>query len=181
MKNQILLILLLAFCTSTAFAQTAEPETSPCPNPKKLRGLCNYVGDLTKDSEPQGRYEYSYQRRILEAACVDINKDSEEEISRKIAKVWKENEDTLICNNTQFDVGNGSIIKYGVISGFDHFVFDMAQWKVNLNKVDESDGRTVLDYVKYHLERAKGTTSERKLKLYYSSLKRAGAKHRSEL
>lgn len=181
MKNQILLILLLAFCTSTTFAQTAEPETSPCPNPKKLRSLCSFVGQFSKESEPQGRYEYTYQKRILEAACVDINKDSEEEISRKIAKVWKENEDTLICNNTQFDVGNGSIIKYGVISGFDHFVFDMAQWKVNFNKVDESDGRTVLDYVKYHLERAKGTATERKLKLYYSSLKRAGAKHRSEL
>jgi hypothetical protein len=148
---------------------------------RKLRGLCGFVGEFTKESEPQGRYEYTYQIRILEAASVNINIDSEEMIANKVSKMWKENETTLICNNTRFDVGNGNIIKWGVILGFDHFVFDMARWKVNLNKVDEMDGRTVLDYVKYHLDRAKGTSMERKLDLYYNSLKSAGAKHKHEL
>jgi hypothetical protein len=184
MKKLALFFLIFAlpwFVFAQADPTAADLAEEPCPNPKKLRGLCGYVGNFTKDDLPQGRYEYTYQRRILEAACVDINKDSDEEISRKIALVWKENEDALICNNTQFDVGNGSVIKYAVISGFDHFVFDIATWKINLNKIDETDGRTVLDYVKYHLDRAKGTASERRLKLYYAVLKDAGAKHKSEL
>ena len=185
MRKKSLLLLLLLFSTSFAFAQTAEPEpepeTSPCPNPKKLRGLCGMVGALVEDSEPQGKYKYLYQRRIFEAACVDVNKDSEEEIARKVSKVWKENEDQLICNNTAFEVGNGNIIKFAVNMTFDSFIFDMAIWKVNLNKVDATDGRTVLDYVKYQMERAKGTSAERVLSLYYSSLRRAGAKHKSEL
>jgi len=180
MKKQILFLLFL-FSTSFVFSQTAEPETSPCPNPKKLRAMCGMVGDWTKDFEPQGKYEYLYQRRFLEAACVDLEKDSKEEISKKISQVWIENEDKFICNNTQFDVGNGNIIKFAVVKNFDTFIFDIIDWKVNLNKVDETDGRTVLDYVKYQMEKAKGTSLEKKLKFYYSSLKSAGAKHKSEL
>jgi len=159
----------------------AEVNTEPCPNPKKLRSMCGMVGDWTKDPEPQGKYEYLYQRRFLEAACVDISKDSNDEIARKISQVWKENEDKLICNNTQFEVGNGNIIKFAVDKSFDTFIFDIIDWKVDLNKVDDTDGRTALDYVKYQMERAKGTSLERKLQFYYSSLRSAGAKHRSEL
>ena len=181
MRKKSFLLLLFLFSTSFAFAQTAEPETSPCPNPKKLRGLCAVVGDLTEDSNPQGKYKYLYQRKIFEAACVDINKDSEEEIARKVSKVWKENEDKLICNNTRFEVANGNIIKFAVDSTFDSFLTDVATWKINLNKVDETDGRTVLDYVKYQMERAKGTPSEQRISFYYRKLRSAGAKHKSEL
>ncbi len=180
MKKHFLCFLFL-FSTSFAFAQTTEPETSPCPNPKKLRGLCAVVGDLTEDSNPQGKYKYVYQRRIFEAACVDVNKDSEEEIARKVSKVWRENEDKLICNSTRFEVGNGNIIKFAVNTAFDSFISDVAIWKVDLNKVDETDGRTVLDYVKYKMERAKGSSTERVLSFYYRTLRSAGAKHKSEL
>jgi len=161
-------------------AEAVNNDTE-CSNPKKLRGMCAVVGDLTEDSEPQGKYKYLYQRKIFEAACVDINKDSEEEIARKVSKVWKENEDKLICNNTRFEVANGNIIKFAVDSTFDSFLTDIATWKINLNKVDETDGRTVLDYVKYQMERAKGTPSEQRISFYYRTLRSAGAKHKSEL
>jgi hypothetical protein len=161
-------------------AQVVQDQVT-CPNPKKLRGLCNFVGDITEDNKPQGKYRYMYQRRLLEAACVDLEKDSEEEIGKKISAMWKEYEDTLICNNIQFDVSNGSVIKYAVNMQFDVFISNLATWKVNFNKVDETDGRTVLDYVRDQVERSKGLAIEEKLKQYYTILKDAGAKHKSEL
>ena len=57
----------------------------------------------------------------------------------------------------------------------------MALWKVNLNKVDKTDGRTVLDYIKDQIERNKGLATEPVLQGYYNQLKKAGAKHRVEL
>ncbi len=140
-----------------------------------------YIGDMEKDPNPQGRFVYKYQRKILEAACVDVNKDDEATIAKKIARVWKENEDQLTCDNIQFDVVQGSIIKFAVSLKFDSFILDMAKWKVNLNKVDKFDDRTVLDYVEYQMERMKGKPSEIILKNYYRILKDAGAKHKREL
>lgn len=159
----------------------AAQEETVCPNPKKLRGMCMLIDSQDKDPNPQGHFVYKYQRKFLEAACVDVKKDSEEVIAQKISKVWKENENTLICNNTKFDVGNGNIIKFAVNLKFDSFITDMTYWKVNLNKVDETDGRTVLDYVRDQVERNKGLASEPVLRGYYNQLKKAGAKHKSEL
>src|SRR5690606_25399298 len=133
-----LILALPCFVFAQTNPATTEANTEPCPNPKKLRAMCEMVGDWTKDSEPQGKYEYLYQRRFLEAACVDLEKDSKEEMSKKISRVWKENEDKLICNNTQFEMGNGNIIKFAIDKSFDTFVFDVIDWKVNLNKVDET-------------------------------------------
>ncbi|MBF6610491.1 MAG: hypothetical protein ITF99_05010 [Chryseobacterium sp.] len=180
MKKHFLYFLFL-FSTSFAFAQTAEPETSPCPNPKKLRGLCGFVGDRTPDDDSQGNFKYIYQRKIYEAACVDPTKDSEEEIRSKIANVWNANEATLICSNTQFDTTKGSLIKYAISMQFDMFIYDVVDWKVNFNKIDETDGKTVLDYLDDKIKQNKGNAVEKGLREYYLLLKKAGAKHKSEL
>lgn len=162
-------------------AAVAEEETI-CPNPKKLRGLCMYVGSKEKDTQMQSRrYVWGYQRRLFEASCVDIKKDSEEMIAKKVQKAWNENEAMLKCKSTQFDITNGSILKYAVNMKFEEFLIDAVNWKVDLNKVDEADGATVLDYVKMQIERNKGLPSEPYLKSYYDMLKKAGAKHKSEL
>ena len=152
-----------------------------CPNPKKLRGLCMFVSGKEEDPNPQGRFVWKYQRKLLEAACADPAKDSEEVIGRKISKLWKENESTLICNNTKFDVANGNILKFAVNLKFDEFLIDVTRWKVNLNKVDETDGRTLLDYVQTQIQSNEGLATEPVLKRYYQMLRDAGAKHKSEL
>lgn len=180
MKPAIATLLIL-----TAFAfhanEAAAQEKTICPNPKKLRGMCMLLSSQDRDANPQGHFVYLYQRKFLEAACVDVNKDNDEVIARKISKVWKENESTLICNNTKFDVSNGNIIKFAVNIKFDNFITDVTYWKVNLNKVDETDGRTVLDYIRDQIERNKGLASEPVLKGYHSQLRKAGARYKSEL
>lgn len=122
-----------------------------------------------------------YQRKLFEAACVNLEEDSEKVIARKISSVMLEYEDMLICNNLQFDVSNGNIIKYAVVINFDVFINDMASWGVNFNKVDATDDRTVLDYVQAKIERNKGLATEQIFKNYYEIIRKAGGKHKWEL
>ena len=97
--------------------------------------------------------------------------------------MWNVYEQTnlAVCNNTQFDVTDGSILKYAVTTYFDDFIDDIIRWKINLNKVHASDNRTLLDYIQYQMEHNKGNALENKFRYYYNKLKAAGAKHRSEL
>lgn len=152
-----------------------------CSDPKKLRMLCMYVGGMSEDPEPRGRYRYKYQRKLFEAACVDLEKDSEATIAAKVSRVWRQYEDSLTCDNSRFDVVNGNLLKYAVNIKFDVFLYDVVDWKVNLNRVDSSDNRTVLDYVEYQMRINKGNASFRILESYYALLRKAGAKHQREL
>lgn len=154
---------------------------SSCFKPKKLRGMCMYIADRTEDPNLPGRYVFRYQRKLFEAACVDPSIDTEEVIAAKVSAVWKQYEEKLVCDSIRFDVVQGSAIKYAVAMKFDEFIIDLAKWKVDFNKVDRFDKRTVLDYVEYQIERMKGTASEPILQNYHRILRDAGAKRASEL
>lgn len=156
-------------------------EQPSCPNPKKLQNICMNLPDRTKDPKPKGDYEYMYQRKILDAACVDVENDSEEKVAQKVQMMWNLAGEHLNCLSIQFDANGGNILKYAVSTKFDEFLDDAIYWKINLNKVDEVDQRTVLDYVKYQIEKNKGKNIESKLQHYYKILREAGAKHKSEL
>lgn len=172
---RLVLLILLLGSALPCLAQKAPV----CPNGDKLPNICMAIGTAEKDHT--GRYQFTYQRIIADAACV-TPKDSEDEAGRKIRAMWTKYEDKLICNNTQFDVINGSMLKFAASARFEDFLFDAAMiWKVNLNRVDPTDGRTVLDYVQKEIDRNKGTSVESKLKSYYDMLRTSGAKHRSEL
>lgn len=156
----------------------AAADEGGCPNRAKLKNLCTMVSGRMKDSS--GKNKYLYQTRFQESACIQSS-DSEEVKAQKIKEAWSKYEDDLKCNSTQFDVMDGSLIKYSVSYRFDEFIDEVIKWKINLNKVDATDGRTPLDYIKYHIEKNKGNALEGKFQIYYDKLKAAGAKHKSEL
>lgn len=159
-------------------ATAATADTNECPNRKKLTGLCVFVSNRVKDSS--GKNKWLYQTKLMEAACVSEN-DSEEKKNEKIKLAWTTYEDDLKCSGAQFDVTRGNILKWGVSYQFEDFIKDVLKYKVDLNRVDESDGRTVLDYIKFHLDRNKGNGMEMYYKDYYERFRAAGAKHKSEL
>lgn len=176
-RGFVLLLLFLAASLS-ALAQTEDT----CYNPKAIRNICMMVESRSKDPNPQGHYEYTYQRKIMDAACVDWPNDSKEVMAAKIRRMWLIYEDThLVCNSVKFDTTNGNILKFAIASRFDQFIFNATQWGVHLNRIDEVDKLTVLDYVQKHLERHKGTVTESTLKMYYKQLRDAGAKYSWEL
>jgi hypothetical protein len=137
------------------------------------------ISNAQKDTS--GIYTFHYEKLIYEAACV-ASSDTEEVRNDKTRRMWAANEDKLVCNRPRFDVQHGNVLKYAASVRFEDFLFDAAMmWKVDLNRVDPSDGRTVLDYVQKETERNKGTSVESKLRSYYDMLRSSGAKHRSEL
>jgi len=141
------------------------------------------ISGRVKDSNPVGGYKYFYQRRVHEAAKVNPVEDSKDVIAKKISAMWATYEqlNLLVCNSTQFDVMDGSLLKYAVSYKFTDFIEDAIAWKVPLNRVDIIDGRTVLDYTRYHLQRNKGNALEEMFQIYYDMLRKAGARHREEL
>jgi hypothetical protein len=161
------------------YLQQAYPQW----NFRKMRGLCVAIDSKERDPTLKGRFQWQYQRKILEAAGVNVDTDTEAQIGEKISQMWKVWEELgfAICNNTLFDVSNGNIIKFAVSLRFDEFLIDMSIWKVDCNKVDELDGRTVLDYVQAQIVKNKGLPSEPHLLNYYKILRDAGARHKSEL
>jgi antitoxin component YwqK of YwqJK toxin-antitoxin module len=160
---------------------TNEVVSKPCPNPRKLDNICMSLDSRTKDPKPRGDYYYMYQRKMLDAACVDVEKDSEEIVGRKIRAMWDKCWDKLKCHSIQFDASGGNILKFAVSTKFNEFIDDVIYWKVDLNKVDALDQRTVLDYITYQIEKNKGLSIESKYRHYYKILREAGAKHKSEL
>jgi hypothetical protein len=193
--NRYVFILMLLF-SPFALAQencdnSAEKNLRPviaaiqasvtCPDPEKLTNICSSISSFDKDPTPRGEYSYMYQRKIYDAACVDFDKDSEAQIKAKIQKMWSSSDHKLKCHNLQFDVIDGNILKFAVRKRFKEFLEDAVFWKVNLNRVDESDQRTVLDYVRDELSRTTNPSTRSTLEAYYTILRGGGAKHKSEL
>jgi hypothetical protein len=72
-------------------------------------------------------------------------------------------------------------VKWAVSYKFYDFINDIIKWGINLNRVDEADGRTALDYALFHIQRNKGNAMEPVYQDIYDTLRKAGAKHRREL
>src|SRR5690606_15094750 len=89
-------------------ATVAQGQSECTPQPRKLRLLCGDVGDVASDPNREPGIKYRYHRSIYEAACVDSVKDDEATIARKVSALWNANEKYLSCNNSSFDVVNGS-------------------------------------------------------------------------
>lgn len=163
-----------------AVPSLAQTGGAACPDPKKVKFLCLYIDSRTP-AEATDTVRYKYQRQVLDAACVTAE-DSDEARLRKIQSMWKQFEDRLVCNNLQFDVANGNVIKFAASSLFDSFIYDVIDWKVDLNRVDSTDGRTVLDYLRYKIDRQQnGGPVREQFEVYYRALRKAGARHRAEL
>ncbi|MCM2348398.1 MAG: hypothetical protein NDI69_00165 [Bacteriovoracaceae bacterium] len=141
--------------------------------------MCLYIGLLEKDPNPTKNIKYKFQRLVLEGACVDQEKDSQEVVNKKVAAMWKEHEKILYCNALTFEVMNGNAIKFAVQYTFDDYIEQVAEWKIDLNHVDQSDGRTLLDYVQKKIDESEALRG--RMQRYYDILRKAGAKHKSEL
>lgn len=145
-------------------------------NVAELRGICSAVHERTRVYG--GTDRYLYERLIRRAACAPT--DSEEDLSR-IREVWRNNQKHFQCSTPNFDVSEGSILKYGIATRSYSIAYRAVQWKLDLNIVDRSDNRTVLDYIQGQKLANKGNDSIPQLDDVYELYRRNGAKHRSEL
>ncbi len=153
-----------------------------CNEPIAMGALCSCVSDRRQDTREDSPYEYEFEERINKLACVDITKDSPETINKKIHDWWVQNERKVICYGASFNVAGGNLLKLAAYTAFTEvLVRAVYDWKIPLNTVDESDGLTTLDYIKDEIAKSKDQPKEKALKSYYNLLRKAGAKHKSEL
>lgn len=163
-------------CALAATAVAAQE----CPNPAKLKNICMMVSERVQDKDPAVKHRYRYRTQIMAASCVEPG-DAPAAMRAKVDAMWRQNQQRLICNSLQFDMQNGSIVKFALNQHFDAFLDDAIELGVPLNLVDASDGKTVLDYVQDKIQRNAGKETAKTLQAYYDRLRKAGAKHRSEL
>ena len=171
------LIFLILFSSSTYAAEVS----APCPDPSKLKNLCMMVSSRMPLPATLGTDQYRYQHAFKQAACVNEANDSPAIAAEKIRQAWAAAEDKLVCNSVQFDVQAGNVLKFAVSTKFDDFIDEVLTWKINLNRVDPHDQRTVLDYIQYHIQKNEGNELQGKFQRYYQLFRKAGAKHKSEL
>ncbi|MGE3611039.1 MAG: hypothetical protein AB7I27_15720 [Bacteriovoracaceae bacterium] len=153
-----------------------------CPKLDGLRNLCDFVSTKMEDKRDDSPYIYLYEKTMYEASCSDIEKDSLEVVQKKMQKLWNENQKLFKCTAGELDVMNGSVLKLAVRTlSFGFFDAVISEWKLDLNYIDESDNRTVLDYIEYEIKRTEGSDIEPRLRMYYEVLRKKGAKLRREL
>lgn len=159
--------------TSGANACSHGPDLS------KLARLCSVVFDRTR-AAPASGYRFEYERLVSEAACVSPTDDEPAKIS-KIQSLWRNNQSAFKCNSTDFDVSDGSILKYSVSSRSFNFINTaISKWKLDLNFHDR-DGQTVYDYVQGQIDRNRGSSIESVLKDYLQKIEDGGGKPRTGL
>lgn len=194
MKFLALRSIVLATCAFLfavpAFAQLDWRKSGPPPwaTPEDiaaathLRHLCLFISGFNEAPPNSSNYRYEWQMMFVRAVGAEGPIDTPAE-SERVQRIWKrfEDHDQLVCASAQFDVHPGSILKYAAVRGFDAFVNFAAEHKLGLTKVDKDDGRTILDYLQYHIQRTRGSETEKQLRGYYAKLRKAGAKHQVEL
>lgn len=176
-KLTTILLLLLSFTLSYAQQTPAEKDCferlKTSGNARALRGMCDHV--ITPDFLDG---QYSYVTKFKQAAGV-TEEDSEEEVYRKIRKVWDEYEDCLTCHTIAFALQGGNILKAATVSLNETFYKAVIKWGVNLNRIDPVDGKTVLDFLQDKL--AKNPPNIEFYRAYYQIFKEHGAKHAAEI
>jgi hypothetical protein len=149
--TKIFLILLIQLITVvTAIAQNAEKD---CLKTDKefFLDLCAYVDNRGKDNEGDGRNFHYYQTFMEMTACV-IESDPDSIRIKKVQSWW--NKYDCKCNRTNFTIYSGSILKYAVQTSFDSFIYKIINfYKLDINFIDHSDGKTVLDFAKKEYDR----------------------------
>lgn len=175
--KQLTTILLLSFTLSYAQQTPAEKDCferlKNSGNARALRGMCQHVFEpYFLDGQ------YSYVTKFKQAAGV-TDEDSEEEMYRKIRKVWDEYEDCLVCDIMFFSLVGGNILKAGAAAVNKNFYNAVIKWGVNLNRIDPVDGKTVLDFLQDEI--AKNQPNKAFCRAYYQIFKENGAKHAAEI
>jgi hypothetical protein len=149
---------------------------------KKPAKLCSQIasGEEAAIERQRPGIVRKWQTTILDAAGVNIEKDSDKVVADKVSTWWQVNKDGLICDD--FDRPKGNLLKFAVSKNAEEFLQCAVDWKMGLNTVDRVDEKTVLDYVEDQIQ----INREDKdlvitLKRYWDMLRSGGAKARREL
>jgi hypothetical protein len=157
-----------------------DRQADQCPSNRGIEPICNLVVTSIRDrNSPSGRL--LYQSQILSASCV-LDSDTDDVRKAKVREFWDKFGQNVLCSSNNFVDGGGNLIKYAIFNTNSVFIDDIThRWQIDLNKVDDSDGKTALDFLDDEMRRFNGTPIWNTLNTYYRKLRAAGAKHAREL
>lgn len=173
--------------TSSPLASTACTRKDLCPRPTEgdIKFLCSNIGSRSKDEAEDSRFFYLYEKTLWQMSGARADVDTEDMAKRKVRLMWDLHHDALACDAP--GLRNGNLLKYGVYNYFIHFIKELAiDYQLNLNFIDPSDNRTVLDYTRDMLTDLRGrninnAAQVEELQYVFDVLRKAGAKFSAEL
>ena len=167
----------LGMCVAPSLAAAAPKQGSGL----DFGSFCTAVEAKVLENHPaHDTILYRHQNLVYDAAGVAPH-EKPETAYEKVRAFLDANASSLTCNLINFNPRNGNIYKLAVARQSDGFIDDaLDNWHVDLNQIDATDGKTVLDYIADRRATA-GPTYTRILDRYYNRFRAAGAKHAAEL
>ena len=165
----------------SATAQEPGPGTDISSNGiLNPRAICNAIDNQLMQNPRTARHpdiRFIFENLFADAAHVAPT-DTREQVHAKIRFFINDNMPRLKCNGS-YNGADGNILKLAVLRQFDELIDRaLGKWKIDVNQVDEEDGKTVLDYIADLRARSPSDTT---LSRYYDDFRAAGGKHRAEL
>jgi len=140
-----------------------------------VRDFCD---DITLPEDPTNEiFEYMFEQRLFETAGGDIKLGLVESEKIKVRNFWDKNKLKLECTSS-----NGNALKLAIERSFFMLILHLAdEYQLDLNFVDPSDNRNLLDYVNHEIKRIdpsdnKDNPATLKLRNYRHHLINKGAK-----
>ena len=144
--------------SNSHFFELKDTISYDCPEPTRtdINVFCDCIeAQETPTLEDRANFEFSYERRLMDMACVDLTKDSREVATEKISKWWDKYKTKFGCTSISFNISNGSILKFSVLMGFKPFIAKIVgTYEMDINFIDPADNRNLWDYVNDELKEA---------------------------
>jgi len=173
-KLQLFLFILFSVLFSNAQTTTAKKISvldNDCPPPaaNDYKALCLDISSRAKVSaKEQAFYEYTYEKRVLQLACINLELDDEETIKNKVQLFWNKYKTNCKCDSVAFGLQNGNILKFALSQNMPSVIETLASsYELDINFIDPADGLNLLDYVNGEIIRLKELiNSEGTVKVY---------------
>ena len=185
--KKLITISFLFLINFAAKAQSTDTLKCNCPEPTRdqFMGVCNAIYDKKDGSEEIG-IGYKYQEELWAISCAVPGVDTKEQAALKIQCMWLKYRHKFRCYKyAGVSVPDGNVLKFAMDTGFSTFlVTAVKKYKLDMNFIDPTDGRTIMDFLKVSMERYRQAGSAERVVEYeriYKLYKDNGAKHASEL
>lgn len=169
--------------SSSLIAVVEKLDDCPKPTFAQFKQFCDDIGLGLPG--PSGIYvqsfQYNYEKRLWDISCVKPN-DSKEIAIQKVRVMWSKHKKDFICNESSFPILSGSLLKYAIHNNFSDLLETLLMtYEVDINFVDETDNKNVIDYINDEIRRLNPASTPpdtyvKKLMAYRDTLIEFGAK-----
>lgn len=189
--KSILNLVLITISLSISYSVSAQITAS---EQKQIDSIIKTLPPLAKPSDMDlGKLCYQVGKGdakvliLIKTMSGVLAGDNELIIKAKVQRFWNLYYEYFGCDTLGFATEYGNILKFAIHNSYNTFIDSMvSNFLIDINKIDPSDGKTLLDFVKEEINRYGAMPEQNsrveELKTIYKHLRNdLGAKHASEL